>query len=155
MEDRRSARIGTVSGLALLTGATALVAVAGGHRSIFATLLLGLLAVGMSHALVVEIQRQARRRSPGGWGRHDTVNTVLLACWSASATALVPLASLPVRILGLLLAAGYATCCAYFVVERRRSVATPVLPLPAPAAEPSVANLSVTTPSVTDSTPSA
>lgn len=137
--------MGTVSGLALLTGATALVAVAGGHRSVFATLLLGLLAAGMSHALVVEIQRQARRRSPGGWGRHDTVNTVLLACWSASATVLVPLASLPVRILGLLLAVGYAACCAYFVVERRRAVAMPMPPATVPVAAQSV----------TDSAPSA
>ncbi|MEU4422908.1 hypothetical protein AB0F81_19950 [Actinoplanes sp. NPDC024001] len=152
MEERRRARVGTVSGLALLTGATALVAVAGGHRSIFATLLLGLLAAGMAHALVVEIQRQARRRSPGGWGRHDTVNTALLACWAVSATALVPVAALPLRILGLLLAVGYAACCAYFVVERRRSVAAPALPSPAPAVEPSTSVPA--TPPVTDSAPS-
>jgi hypothetical protein len=147
VEDRRKARVGTVSGLALLTGATALVAVAGGHRSLFSTLLLGLLAAGMSHALVVEIQRQARRRSASGWGRHDTVNTALLGCWSVCATALLPATSLPVRALGLFLTVGYAACCAYFVVERRRSVAVPVLPTP--AAEPS------TTSAATDSAPSA
>ncbi|MFC7528978.1 hypothetical protein [Actinoplanes sp. GCM10030250] len=135
MEDRRRARIGTVSGLALLTGATALVAVGGGHHSVFATLLLGLLAAVMAHALVIEIQRQARRRSQVVWVRHDTVNTVLLSSWSLGATALVPFASRPVQLLGLLLAVGYAAACAYFVVERRRAVSAPVLPAPSPPAE--------------------
>ncbi|WP_052720473.1 hypothetical protein [Actinoplanes rectilineatus] len=123
MEERRKARVGTVSGLALLTGATALVAVAGGHHSIFATLLLGLLSLGMSHALIVEIQRQARRRTRI-WGRHDTVNTMLLAAWSMAAVALplLPLVSDAVRLLGAILSAGYAAACAYFVVERRRTI---------------------------------
>ena len=138
MEDRRRARIGTVSGLALLTGATALVAVGGGHHSIFATLLLGLLAAGMAHALVTEIQRQARRRSAGGWSRPDTVNSVLLACWSLSATAVMPFATGPVRLLALLLAVGYAASCAYFVVERRRAVASAVVPSPSPPSDPVV-----------------
>ncbi|WP_232050456.1 hypothetical protein [Actinoplanes sp. OR16] len=135
MKDRRSARVGTVSGLALLTGATALVAVAGDHRSIFATLLLGLLAAGMAHALVVEIQRQARRRTRG-WGRHDTVNAVLLACWAISATVLIGIGSRPVQILGCVLVPGYAAAGTYFVVERLRVLAAPFVPAPTPAAVP-------------------
>ncbi|WP_229076542.1 hypothetical protein [Actinoplanes sp. DH11] len=111
-----------MSGLALLTGATALVAAAGGHRSFFATLLLGLLAGGMAHALVVEIQRQARRGARA-WGRHDSVNAILLACWAVSAVALTTADSLPVRILGCVLAPGYAAAGAYFVVERLRTLA--------------------------------
>jgi hypothetical protein len=39
VEERRGGHIGAISGLALLTGATALAAVAGGRHSIFATLL--------------------------------------------------------------------------------------------------------------------
>ncbi|WP_430779766.1 hypothetical protein [Actinoplanes sp. G11-F43] len=134
MRDRRQARIGTVSGLALLGGATALVAVAGGHHSIFATLLLGLLSIVMAHALVVEIQRQARRMSQIVWYRTDTINTVLLACWamiSAAATN-VPALSWHVRALTAVLAVGYAAACAYFVVERRRAVADPFRPSPIP-----------------------
>ncbi|MFC6562458.1 hypothetical protein [Actinoplanes utahensis] len=133
MEDRRQARIGTVSGLALLAGSTALVAISGGHHSFFAVLLLGLLALVMSHALVVEIQRQARRRSQVTWYRTDTVNTVLLACWAliATVTSAMPYASLPVRALAGALAAGYAAACIYFVVERRRAVTA--APRPAPA----------------------
>jgi hypothetical protein len=143
-----------VSGLALLTGATALVAVAGGHRSLYATLLLGLLAAVMAHALVVEIQRQARRRTRA-WGRHDTVNTVLLACWAVLASVLIGIGSRHVQILGFVLAPGYAAASAYFVVERLRVLAAPAaaapavpVPAPAPAVDPVVA------PSPVESTPS-
>src|SRR4051812_32892153 len=81
VEERRGARVGTVSGLALLAGGTAVAGVAGGAHSIFATILLGLLALVMGHALLVEIRRQARRRSPR-WARQDTINAVLLGCWA-------------------------------------------------------------------------
>ncbi|WP_435824043.1 hypothetical protein [Actinoplanes missouriensis] len=138
-----------MSGLALLTGATALVAVAGGHRSYFATALLALLAAGMAHALVVEIQRQARRRARG-WARHDTVNAVLLACWAACAAALIAVGSRPVLILGCVLAPGYAASSAYFVVERLRTLAAPFVPAPAPAAD----SAPVAEPSPADVTPS-
>ncbi len=165
MEERRRARVGTVSGLALLTGSTALVAVAGGRHSIFATLLLGLLSVGMAHALVVEIQRQARRRTRI-WGRHDSVNAILLAAWSACAVAivLIPSASRVVQLLCAGLAAGYAAACVYFVVERRRSivalpVALPAVPERAAEAlkpEPAAPDRApAPAPSVSDSAPSA
>jgi hypothetical protein len=124
VEDRRSARIGTVSGLALLAGGTAVAAVAGGAHSIFATILLGLLALGMSHSLLVEIRRQARRWTPGGWGRADTVNMVLLACWAEAALVLsIEAGPITLRLVGAALAAGYAASCGYFVTERRRSIA--------------------------------
>jgi hypothetical protein len=121
-----------------MTGATALVAVSGGHHSIFAVLLLGLLAMVMAHALVVEIQRQARRRSQVRWYRTDTVNTILLACWTliAAATSTAPFTPLPVRAVGALLAVGYAGACVYFVVERRRAVTVASLFRPDP--EPAV-----------------
>jgi hypothetical protein len=123
VEERRSARVGTVSGLALLAGGTAIAAVAGGAHSIFATILLGMLAVGMGHALMEEIRRQARR-SMAGWAAHDTVNAVLLASWAAGALITTVLAVHPatVRAVGLLLSLGYAMSCGYFVVERRRTV---------------------------------
>ncbi len=126
MEERRSARVGTVSGLALLAGGTAVAAAAGGAHSIFATVLLGMLAAGMGHALLDEIRRQARRRSAAGWMRHDTINTVLLGSWSAAAlgTTALAVAPVPVRVVGLALSFGYALSCAYFVVERRRTVTT-------------------------------
>jgi hypothetical protein len=125
VKERRSARIGTVSGLALLAGGTAVAAVAGGAHSIFATILLGLLAIGMGHSLLVEIRRQAHRHTPGGWGRADTVNAVLLGCWAEAALILtiVDAGTVPVRAVGALLAAGYAGCCVYFVTERRRALA--------------------------------
>jgi hypothetical protein len=128
VEERRSARVGTVSGLALLAGGTAVAAVAGGAHSVFATILLGLLAVGMGHSLLVEIRRQARRWTPGGWGRADTVNAVLLGCWAEAALILTILeaASAPVRVVGGLLAAAYAGSCVYFVTERRRALAARV-----------------------------
>ena len=124
MEERRSALIGTVSGLALLAGGTAVAAVAGGAHSIFATILLGLLTLGMAHSLLVEIRRQARRRTPGGWCRADTVNLALLACWAAAALVLaIEGGPVALRLVGAVLAAGYAASCGYFVTERRRSIA--------------------------------
>ena len=124
MEERRRGRIGTVNALALLAGGTAVTAAAEGARSVFATLLLGMLTVGMAHALLDEIRRQARRRSVPGWAVHDTVNTALLATWVAGAlgTAALPLLPAAVRVTGLALAAGYALSCAYFVIERRRTI---------------------------------
>lgn len=126
MEERRSARVGTVSGLALLAGGTAVAAVAGGSRSVFASILLGLLAAGMGHALLDEIRRQARRRSTGGWAWRDSVNAILLASWAAGALVMaVPaVASPPVRAVGFVLSLGYALICWYFVVERRRTTMT-------------------------------
>ncbi|WP_306214774.1 hypothetical protein [Actinoplanes sp. RD1] len=117
--------MGTVSGLALLAGGTAVAAVAGGAHSVFATVLLGMLTVGMSHALLTEIRRQARRRNVDGWARQDTVNTALLASWSSGALIATLLAVAPasVRAVGLMLALGYAVSCAYFVVERCRTIA--------------------------------
>ncbi|MGX6605454.1 hypothetical protein ACWKSP_25470 [Micromonosporaceae bacterium Da 78-11] len=137
MEERRVARVGTVSGLALLAGGTAVAAVAGGAHSIFATVLLGLLTLGMSHSLLVEIRRQARRRSPG-WCRHDTINAVLLAAWAEGAmicTILVP-GSASLRAVGLVLSVGYAGACGYFVTERRRTISDWALAAPAPHQPP-------------------
>jgi hypothetical protein len=125
VEERRSARIGTVSGLAVLAGATAVAAVAGGAHSAFATALHALLTLGLSHSLIVEIKRQARRRSTTGWHRHDTINSVLLAVWAETALAggLLLDVSGALRAVSFALAAAYALACAYFVVERRRAVA--------------------------------
>ena len=136
VEERRSARVGTVSGLALLAGGTAVAAVAGGAHSVFSTVLLGLLALGMGHALLTEIQRQARRRGLGGWAAQDTINTALLACWAVGALSLTLLAVAPmtVRAVGALLTLGYALSCAYFVLERRRTITLPATEAaPAPA----------------------
>jgi hypothetical protein len=124
VEERRKARVGTVSGLALLTGGTAVAAVAGGAHSIFATMTLGLLALGMGHALMDEIRRQATRGPAAGWVVHDTVNTLLLGSWAATAlgaTILYP-GSVRLRAVGLCLALGYTAICAYFVLLRRRAV---------------------------------
>jgi hypothetical protein len=125
VKERRSARVGTVSGLALLAGGTAVAAVAGGAHSIFATALLGMLAVGMGHALLDETRRQARRQTIGGWARQDTVNTALLAAWASGAllTTVLAVAPVHVRVVGLVLALGYAVICGYFVVERCRTIA--------------------------------
>ena len=147
VEERRGARVGTVSGLALLTGGTAVAAVAGGAHSVFATLLLGLLALGMSHSLWVEIRRQARRRTPGGWARADTVNTVLLGCWAEAALILtiVEGGPTPVRAVGAALTMAYVCCCVFFVTERRRALASQPAteprneasePVPTPGAHP-------------------
>jgi hypothetical protein len=124
--------VGTVSGLALLAGGTAVAAVAGGAHSVFATVLLGMLTVGMSHALLTEVRRQARRRTIDGWAAQDTVNTVLLASWSGGALIATLLAVAPasVRAVGLLLTLGYAVSCVYFVAERRRAIAGDGLELP-------------------------
>ena len=132
MEERRTARIGTVGGLALLTGGTAVVAAAEAARSVFATLLLGMLTIGMAHALLDEIRRQARRRSTPGWAVSDTVNTALLATWAAGAVGAAALAVVPaaVRVTGLVLALGYALSCASFILERRRTIAAMVPPEP-------------------------
>jgi hypothetical protein len=124
ISERRTPRVGTVSGLALMTGATAMAAIGGGQHSVFATILLALLALGMAHAFTVEIQRQAHRRA-GRWGRNDLINTVLLASWAvASLTiAMLPYPPASVRILGLLLTFSYTAAAAYFVAERHRAIA--------------------------------
>jgi hypothetical protein len=128
VEERRRGRIGTVNALALLVGGTAVTAAAEGARSVFATLLLGMLTVGMAHALLDEIRRQARRRPAPGWAVHDTVNTALLVTWVAGAlgAAALPLVPAAVRVIGLALAVGYALSCGYFVIERRRTIAAMV-----------------------------
>jgi hypothetical protein len=125
VEERRSARIGTVSGLALLAGGTAVIAVTEGAHSPFAAVLLGLLTVCLGHSLIVEIRRQAGRRSAGGWARHDTINAVLLGVWAETALIITLVGARPasVRAVGLALALGYAGACGYFVTERRRAVA--------------------------------
>jgi hypothetical protein len=138
-----------------MTGATAMAAVGGGHHSVFATILLALLALGMAHAFTVEIQRQAHRRS-GRWGRHDIVNTVLLAGWALGALtiAVLPYPPAPVRVLGLLLTLSYAAACAYFVAERRRTVAAPLPAVPAPAVPaPAVPAAPAAPTSVSESSP--
>jgi hypothetical protein len=124
VDERRSARVGTVSGLALLAGGTALAAVTGGRHSAFATALLAMLAAGMGHALLDESRRQARRRSAGGWAAQDTINTALLAMWAAGSLAgtLLTVAG-KVRAVELALAVAYAGICGYFVVERCRTIA--------------------------------
>ncbi|MEV6490998.1 hypothetical protein AB0M20_20640 [Actinoplanes sp. NPDC051633] len=129
-----------MSGLALLAGGTAVAAVAGGAHSIFATILLGMLTVGMGHALLEEIRRQARR-SMAGWATHDTVNAVLLAAWAAGALITTVLAVMPasVRAVGVLLSLGYALSCGYFVLERRRTVTAATETVPEPPAAPSAA----------------
>ncbi|MFI7596413.1 hypothetical protein [Actinoplanes sp. NPDC049681] len=123
MRERRGARVGTVSGLALLTGGTAVAAVAHGTSSIFPTIMLGLLTAGLGHALATEIQRQARRGTTG-WAAQDTINTALLTAWTAGALimTLLPETPLPVRAVGLLLTVGYVLSTAYFVTERRRAL---------------------------------
>jgi hypothetical protein len=124
VEERRAARIGTVGGLALLTGGTAVAAVSGGTHSIFATVTLALLALGMGHALLDEVRRQAARGAAGGWGARDTANTVLLGSWAVAAlltTILYP-GSVRLRAVGAGLSIGYAVICGYFVWSRRRAV---------------------------------
>jgi hypothetical protein len=125
VEERRTARVGTVGGLALLTGGTAIASVAGGAHSIFATATLGLLAVGMAHALMDETRRQATRGPRGGWVVEDTANTVLLVSWAVAAviTAAVYPGPIRVRVVGAALAVGYIAICAYFVWLRRRTLA--------------------------------
>ncbi|GAA0474813.1 hypothetical protein, partial [Paractinoplanes deccanensis] len=125
MEERRSARVGTVSGLALLAGGTAMAAASGGGtHSVFATFLLVLLTAGLGHALAVEISRQARRGSPPRWRRADTANAVLLGTWAELSLILAIVMPGPERFVGLGLAAAYTAGCVYFVTERRRAAAT-------------------------------
>ncbi len=126
MKERRKARVGTVGGLALLTGGTAVAAVAGDAHSIFASVTLGLLAAGMGHALLDEIRRQATRGPSGGWVVHDTVNAALLGGWAAAALVTTVLYRGPVqlRVVGAALTVGYAAVCGYFVWLRRRAVLT-------------------------------
>ncbi|MDY7088958.1 MAG: hypothetical protein SYR96_28115 [Actinomycetota bacterium] len=106
-------------------GGTALSASIGGNRqSLYASLLLGSLALGLSHSLFEEIKRQARRTS-ATWSRSDSTNAVVLG---AGAEVLL-LASILVlhtpatRAVGLVLAVAYAAACGYFVTERRRALA--------------------------------
>lgn len=126
MEERRRARVGTVGGLALLTGGTAVAAVAGDVHSIFASVTLGLLAAGMGHALLDETRRQATRGPAGGWVVQDTVNAALLGSWAVAALVTTVLYPGPVRLraVGAALTVGYAAVCAYFVWLRRRAVLT-------------------------------
>jgi hypothetical protein len=127
VKERRTARVGTVSGLALLAGATAVAAVAGSTHSIFATVLLGLLAAGMGHALLDEIRRQATRLTPGGWAAQDTVNTSLLAAWSVVALVASVMTGPAQLVRGVLvgLSVAYAFSGAYFATIRCRSLLAP------------------------------
>jgi predicted membrane channel-forming protein YqfA (hemolysin III family) len=122
VEEQRSSRIAPVSGLALLTGATALAAIAGTH-SASATVLLALLTLTLSHSLHVEIGRQGRRRTR--WTRHDTINTAVLATCSETTllTTILTNPPPPLRAVGLLLTLLYAAACATFLTHRRRAAA--------------------------------
>jgi hypothetical protein len=126
VEERRAARVGTVGGLALLTGGTAIGSVTGGAHSILTSVALALLAAGMGHALLDESRRQACRRSAGGWAVEDTVNAVLLGAWATGALTVtaLPIAPPAVRAVAGALAMGYALVCVSFVRKRRRTVAT-------------------------------
>ncbi|GAA0563749.1 hypothetical protein GCM10010172_53910 [Paractinoplanes ferrugineus] len=102
-------------------------------------MLLGLLALGVGHSLLVEIRRQAHRQVRR-WARTDTINAVLLGCWAELALIMSILEAgqpTPVRIVNAALAAAYGGSCVYFVHERRRIIrALPRVPRPAPPAEP-------------------
>ena len=135
MKERRKARVGTVSGLALLAGSTAVAAVAGGRHSVFTTGALGLLAVALGHSLLDEIRRQARRETTGGWAMQDTINTVLLSGWATLALVVTVMVTVPVRVraVAAVLFVGYALTCAAFVRLRRHTVTalrTPEDPVP-------------------------
>ena len=95
MDERRRARVGTVSGLALLTGGTAVAAVTGGRHSTLATIALGLLAGALGHALMDEARRQASRRVDWAW--QDTVNSLLLGAWAVTAALGAAIPHLPSR----------------------------------------------------------
>ncbi len=125
VEERRSARVGTVSGLALLAGGTTIAAVANASSSPFAAGLLGLLTVGLGHSLTVEIRRQAHRGAAGGWGLADTINAVLLGGWAevALSATIMMHGSTEVWVVGLALSLAYAAACGYFVTQRRRAIA--------------------------------
>ncbi|MEU8816407.1 hypothetical protein [Actinoplanes sp. NPDC048796] len=122
MEERRSSRVGTVSGLALLAGGTAIAAASGGGtHSVFATFLLIVLTAGLTHSLAVEIKRQARRGFPARWSRSDTVNAVLLGLWAELALMMAIVQTGAEQYVGLGLAAAYGAACAFFVTQRRRA----------------------------------
>lgn len=142
MRERRQARVGTVGGLALLTGGTAVAAVVDtAHSPLTAAALAGL-AVTLAHSLLVEIRRQAHRETLGGWAVQDTVNTALLGSWAVAAMVLTFVATAPlrVRLVGGALAIGYACTCGYFGWLRRRAIRSvadsppPANPPPRPAA---------------------
>jgi hypothetical protein len=144
VKERRKARVGTISGLALLAGATAVAAIGGGRHSAFTTGALGLLAVALGHSLLDEIRRQARRESAGGWAAQDTINTVLLSGWAVAALVLTVAVDVPVRVraVAATLFLGYALTCVVFVRLRRHTVASlPTPPTPvASAASPTPAD---------------
>ena len=52
------------------------------------------------------------------------MNTVLLGTWAGLAliVTVLPATSGQVRAVGLILSLGYALSCAYFVIERRRTI---------------------------------
>lgn len=137
VEERRRTRSGAVGGLALLVGGTAVAAVAGGAHSTSSSVALGILACALTHSLLDEIRRQARRRSPG-WTPHDTVSTLALGAGALVALALTLLDVLPlrVRVVGGGLAVGYAAVCLYYYVLRRRAVHAAPTPAPVVAADP-------------------
>ena len=99
-------------------------AATGGGHSIFATVTLGLLALGMGHSLLDEIRRQATRGPAGGWATADTANTTLLIGWAVVALAMTVLHSDSLRLggVGAGLTVGYAAVAASFVRLRRRTV---------------------------------
>ncbi len=134
MEERRRARVGTVGGLALLTGGTAVAAVTGEVHSVFASVTLGVLAAGMGHALLDEIRRQATRAPAGGWVVQDTVNAALLGGWAVAALVMTVLYPAPVQLRAVVaaLTVGYAAVCAYFIWLRRRAVLTASRPATTP-----------------------
>lgn len=138
MKERRKARVGTVSGLALLAGATAVAAVAGVGHTVFSTGALGMLAVALGHSLLDEVSRQARRESADGWAMQDTINTAMLSGWATVALILTVTAALPVRVRAVAAALflGYALTCLFFVGLRRRTVASVGAPVRDPHAGP-------------------
>ncbi|MBM2616852.1 hypothetical protein JIG36_14925 [Actinoplanes sp. LDG1-06] len=140
MRERREGRVGTVSGLALLAGGTAMAASVGGdHQSLSATLLLGALTLGLGHSLLDEIKRQARRAA-ARWSRSDTTNAVLLGVWAETSllASILLFHSSATRAVGLVLAVAYAAACGYFVTERRRTVAETTPAVAAPGRQPTV-----------------
>lgn len=106
-------------------GGTALAASIGGdHQSLSASLLLGSLALGLSHSLLEEIKRQARRTS-ATWSRSDSINAVVLGAGAEAVllASILVLHAPATRAVGLVLAVAYAAACGYFVTERRRALA--------------------------------
>ena len=139
MEERRRARTGTVAGLTLLVGGTAVTAVAGGTHSVPSSVALGILTLALAHSLLDEIRRQATRRSSAGWTIHDTVNTLVLGGGAIAAfvTALLGAVPVPVRLVAAALTLGYAAACLHLGCLRRRTVAAaPDRPAPAATGDP-------------------